>query len=144
MTNIIKNVSSLQIPCEHVESLEEAEKIANELFATLVHHKNGIGLAANQIGVSKAVCVVKVNRPLWFMNPVFTYHNTSEKTISHEGCLSFPDYSIITERYKRIIVHADNFSTQDGMIFDERNTLECVCVQHEICHLMGETMFDYQ
>jgi peptide deformylase len=144
MIDIVTNVASLQTPYGRVDSLDEAKIIADRLFATLSRYPAGVGLAANQIGIVKAVCVVNVSRPLWFANPTFTYYNTPEKTVFQEGCISFPDVTVLTERYKNIIVQADNFLQCNEMIFDEKNILECVCVQHEICHLMGETMFDYR
>ena len=45
-------------------------------------------------------------------------------------------------RYKNIFVLADNLNEE--MAFGPQNILECVCVQHEICHLSGETMFDHE
>jgi len=138
--NIITDVSYLKIKCEPVASYEEAESIANLLFDVLKKSTDGVGLAANQIGINKRVCVINVTRPIWFMNPTFT--NTSPETINfNEACLSFPNQVVITKRYKEILVYAENI--EENMIFGPKSMLECVCVQHEICHLNGETMFDY-
>ena len=43
---------------------------------------------------------------------------------------------------KNIIVTADNHKKQ--LDFGPSNMLECICIQHEICHLNGETMFNYK
>jgi peptide deformylase len=67
-----------------------------------------------------------------------------------EGCLSFPNKSVVTSRHKRVIIEADNHT---GKLFfdysppanspkDYNNTFETACVQHEIDHLDGITMFD--
>ena len=141
MKSIVKDVLYLQQACEKIDSEKEAKEIADELFEILNKNKNGVGLAANQIGINKAVCVVNVWRPLWFMNPSFISAG-SEKVHFNVGCLSFPDSIITTERYRHISVTADNHEKQ--LYFGPWNMLECVCVQHEICHLNGETMFDYK
>ena len=138
--NIITDVSYLKKKCEPVASYEEAESIANLLFDVLKKSTDGVGLAANQIGINKRVCVINVTRPIWLMNPTFI--NASPETINfNEACLSFPNQVVITKRYKEILVNAENI--EENMIFGPKNMLECVCVQHEICHLNGETMFDY-
>ena len=61
--SIIYDESKLSTVCERVDTLEEGERIAKELFKVL-GKSGGIGLAANQIGINKRVCVVNVNRPL--------------------------------------------------------------------------------
>jgi len=141
MLTIIKDIVFLQQRCEKIESLEEAQQIANQLFKVLKNSPAGVGLAANQLGINKAVCVVNVDQPLWFMNPVLKFIN-EEKIQFNEACLSFPKITVTTERYKNILVGADNYT--NFKFFGSHNTLECVCVQHEICHLKGETMYDYE
>jgi peptide deformylase len=141
MTNIIKDITLLQQTCEKIDSLEEAKDIADQLFKILKKSNNGVGLAANQIGINKAVCVVNIDKPIWFMNPALT-PIAEEKVQFNEACLSFPDIIVTTERYKNVLVAADNY--ENFKFFGGHNILECVCVQHEICHLNGETMFDYE
>ena len=41
-------------------TVEEGEKIATELFEILNKRKDGIGLAANQVGIDASVAVVNV------------------------------------------------------------------------------------
>ena len=141
MANIVKDIVLLQQPCAKIDSIAEAEDIADRLFKTLKEYRKGIGLAANQIGINKAVCVINVWRPLWFMNPKFI-PLSEDKVQFQEGCLSFPNAAVNTERFKHIAVIADNHEKQ--LMFGPWNMLECICVQHEICHLNGETMFDYK
>ena len=141
MKNIVKDIILLQQLCKKIDSHNEAKKIADELFNILNNHQNCVGLAANQIGINKAVCVINIARPIWFMNPSFKPIG-NEKVYFNEGCLSFPNITITTERYKNIIVTADNHKKQ--LDFGPSNMLECICIQHEICHLNGETMFDYK
>ena len=137
---IIKDISELKIPCEDVKTLEEGKSIAKQLFEVLRGSKNGVGLAANQIGINKKVCVVNVERPLYFINPKII-SSYGKVQFDNEGCLSFPKDIIKTERKNIISVAADNFN---GISFFscESNLLECVCVQHEIDHLYGITMYE--
>jgi len=101
-------------------------------------------LAANQIGINKRVCVVNVKEPIVLVNPKIV-EKSKEQFIFPEGCLSFPDDKIKTTRHQDIVVEADNhkgklsFSANSKDIND---AFECVCVQHEIDHLDGITMFD--
>ena len=144
ISNIIKdNIDKLKIVSEQV-TLEEGEKISSELFNELTAAGNGVGLAANQIGINKRVCVINVKQPIALINPVIV-EKSEDKFIFPESCLSFPKKHIRTERYVSVKVKADNhegilsFSAESKDIND---AFECVCVQHEIDHLDGITMFD--
>ena len=140
---IIKDKTKLQEKCSPV-SIKEGEEIGVRLLHELRKSENGIGLAANQIGIQKKVCVVNVKEPLVLINPKIV-EKSKEQFVFPEGCLSFPDSKIRTMRHQDIVVEADNhegklsFSANSKDIND---AFECVCVQHEIDHLDGITMFD--
>ena len=141
---IIKDKNKLKTKCEPVSEIREGEDISVQLFKEL--GDKGIGLAANQIGINKRVCVINVKEPLVLINPKIV-EKSKEKFVFAEGCLSFPKKKIKTERYVSVVVEADNhkgklsFSAESKDIND---AFECVCVQHEIDHLDGITMFDRQ
>tara|TARA_R110002020_G_scaffold39217_1_gene116930 strand:+ start:310 stop:882 length:573 start_codon:yes stop_codon:yes gene_type:complete len=141
---IIKDKSKLETPCDIV-SIKEGEEIAVRILHELRNSKTpGVGLAANQIGINKRVCVINVKEPLVLINPKIV--EKSEKTfVFPEGCLSFPKKHIRTLRYVSVTVEADNHD--DKLLFsadskDVDDAFECACVQHEIDHLDGITMFD--
>ena len=140
---IIKDKNKLQEKCSPV-SVKEGEEIGVRLLHELRESNNGIGLAANQIGINKRVCVINVKEPLVLINPKIV-EKSKEQFIFPEGCLSFPDSKVKTQRHQDIVVTADNhegrlsFSANSKDIND---AFECVCVQHEIDHLDGITMFD--
>jgi peptide deformylase len=136
---IVRDKKQLKKPCKPCKHVHEGEQIAKELLSILDSSANGIGLAANQIGHNKRVCVIKVNKPIVFINPVIT--SRFGKTLFNEGCLSFPGDYIITERYTHISVKADNHP-RTIFFSAEKDLLECVCIQHEIDHLDGITMYD--
>ena len=140
---IIEDKTELEIKCSPV-TIKEGEEIGVRLLHKLRQSENGIGLAANQIGINKRVCVINVKEPLVLINPKIV-EKSKEQFVFPEGCLSFPDSKIKTKRHQDIVIEADNhkgklsFSANSKDIND---AFECVCVQHEIDHLDGITMFD--
>ena len=141
---IITEEAKLKLMCEEVKTVKEGEEIGAQLLKELTESENGIGLAANQIGINKRVCVVNVKEPLVLINPKIVDHS-EEQFMFAEGCLSFPGQHIRTGRFAEVTVEADNhegklkFSADSEDIND---AFECACVQHEIDHLDGITMFD--
>ena len=138
-------------------SVEDGMEIATELFNILNERKDGIGLAANQIGIDAAVAVLNVREPIILINPVIK--EQWDEIDYYEGCLSYPKKRFHTKRYKNIIVKSAHL--ESGMYFSgvesskgkgsweesakqdqEQRLLEAVCVQHEIDHLMGKTIHD--
>ena len=140
-------------------TLDEGLQIAKDLFAILAHRKDGIGLAANQIGIDAAVAVVNVREPIILINPKIVSKET--EIPYYEGCLSFPDKGCHTKRYETVEVitaqeegswifsGVDTGDTGKGSWEDDQSkqdrelrTLEAVCVQHEIDHLNGMRILD--
>jgi peptide deformylase len=104
---IITDKSKLETPCK-VVSIKEGEEIGVRLLHELRESKTpGVGLAANQIGIQKRVCVVNVKEPLVLINPKIV-EKSEEKFVFPEGCLSFPKKYVRTERHVSITIKADN------------------------------------
>ena len=140
-------------------SVEEGRTIATELFQILNKRGDGIGLAANQVGIDAQVAVVNVREPLVLINPKIL---SKEVEIPYyEGCLSYPKKGVHTKRYRDVIVsteqsesdwyfsgaeeNSDGKSVWDkgNMKQDQENRiLESICVQHEIDHLNGIVCMD--
>ena len=151
---IVKDIKELNQPCEPCSSVEEGEEIATKLLNYLNESKTGIGLAANQIGINKRVCVI-CREPVVLINPEIV-EKSEEQFVFAEGCLSFPDDYVRTQRHKWVKVKADNHESElmfemwdvkpgdEG--YDKNKFLdyayEVACVQHEIDHLDGITMHD--
>ena len=138
-------------------SVEEGMEIATELFNILNERKDGIGLAANQVGIDAAVAVLNVREPIILINPEIISRET--EIPYYEGCLSFPKKGVHTKRYETVEIKTAQ--VEGTMIFSgcdtgeggqgtwedseheedrEVRTLEAVCVQHEIDHLNGLTI----
>ena len=140
-------------------SVEEGMAIATELFQILNKRGDGIGLAANQVGIDAQVAVVNVREPLVLINPKIV---SKEVEIPYyEGCLSYPGKGVNTKRYRDIVVsteqseanwyfsgaeeNSEGKSSWDkgNLKQDQQNRiLESVCVQHEIDHLNGIRCLD--
>ena len=135
-------------------------EISTELFQILNKRGDGIGLAANQVGIDAQVAVVNVREPLILINPKII---SKEVEIPfYEGCLSYPDKGVNTKRYRDVIISTEQSESdwyfsgaqvpKDGKGSWEKEqsnnedaqlrTLESVCVQHEIDHLNGVICMD--
>tara|TARA_R100000322_G_scaffold54285_1_gene33661 strand:- start:82 stop:714 length:633 start_codon:yes stop_codon:yes gene_type:complete len=141
-------------------SVEEGLAIAEELFQILNQRGDGIGLAANQVGIDAQVAVVNVTEPLVLINP--KYIKKEVEIMYGEGCLSYPGQAIKTKRYRDVIIKTAQ--SESGWYFSgaeipadesrgsweverkkkdsDLRLLESVCVQHEIDHLNGITIHD--
>ena len=141
-------------------SVEEGRTIATELFQILNQRGDGIGLAANQVGIDAQVAVVNVREPLVLINPKII---SKEVEIPfYEGCLSYPGKGVNTKRYRDVIISTEQSESdwyfsgaqvpKDGKGSWEKEqsnnenaqlrVLESVCVQHEIDHLNGVVCMD--
>ena len=143
-------------------TLEEGLIIATELFEILNDRKDGIGLAANQVGIDAAVAVVNVREPIILINPEVV--EVWGEIPYYEGWLSYKGKGIQTKRYENIIIKTEQQENQlyfsgapnpsDGKGSWEKESsdkqdqelrlLETICVQHEIDHLNGMTIMDRQ
>lgn len=122
-------------------TLRQGEMLGRLLLDILKTTSNGVGLAASQIGIQKRVCAINVEKPFFLINPVII--GSFDRVNYNEGCLSFPGQEVITERYRNIAVNADNLPATTFFNGDNATSLlEVVCIQHEIDHLDGITMFD--
>ena len=151
---IVTDKEQLKQICEPCESVEEGEKIGAKLIEELNNSNSGIGLAANQIGINKRVCVINVKEPVVLINPKIV-EKSEEMFAFMEGCLSFPNEVVKTTRHKWVKVQADNHTStlyfsvwnddsEEGYDKDKylQMAYETACVQHEIDHLDGYTMYD--
>ena len=135
----IADKKKLSKACKPCSSVSAGNVLGDRLLEILKEEGDAIGLAANQVGVDAAVCVVNVVKPIVLINPKIV--SKFGRSLYQEACLSFPGDYILTERWTNIMVRATNHRKE--LIFSfEKNPLECVCVQHEIDHLNGVTMFD--
>lgn len=114
--------------------------LKNEMIDFMLAN-NGIGLAANQIGIDAKVFVFgdkKDNATVCFNPTILQY--TQETSDDIEGCLSFPNVYVKVKRPKEILAK-----------FYDENFKECIVkiegysakvYLHELDHLLGITIKD--
>ena len=133
--------------CEPVEEItDEIRTLVADMIETM-DASNGVGLAANQIGVSLKVLIIrpvtmnKDGRAILgeieiYINPKLS--NPSEETeILSEGCLSFPKLYLDIER--PFSIHVDAIDLEGKKISRDLEGFHAREVMHENDHLQGRT-----
>ena len=115
----------------------DAPKIAEEMINDMVKF-NGVGLAANQVGLNGRIFVMKPKsgKPYAVINPTIEGVSATSK-LDVEGCLSFPNLFLYVNRPDKIDV---NFLDIEGknvtMLLED---FEARIFLHEFDHLEGIT-----
>ena len=102
---------------------------------------NGIGLAANQIGLDAKVFVMgdSVENSTMCINPTVLQY-TSDTQDDIEGCLSFPNVFVKIKRPKEILAQYWDENLKECVVKIEGYSAKCYL--HEMEHLLGITMKD--
>jgi len=129
------------IPVETING--EIHHLIDDMIETM-YAARGIGLAANQVGVLKRLCVVDTSGReeksglIVLINPAIVAKEGAEE--SDEGCLSIPGYLPVIKRSARVIVKGLN--REGKAIQFEATGLLARALQHEIDHLDGLLIID--
>lgn len=138
--------------CEPVEIGDKSAKRLAKQMLREMYKDDGVGLAAPQVGVLKRIVVIDTQwpqedekgrpmkkRPLVFINPQIVEHS-DERVKNLEGCLSVPGISCEIERWSWVKVkcYDENFNE----VIREGDGLFGRCMQHELDHLDGITLFE--
>ncbi len=135
---------------------EDLIDLAGNMIDTM-YDANGIGLAAQQVGVKLQICVVTVIfndnsikfnfrldgkqppleliMPMVLINPTINFIS-SHTTLYEEGCLSFPEITGEVERPDQIEVEYQDL--KGAKHFLECDGLFSRVIQHEVDHLNGK------
>jgi len=118
------------------------QTLINDMFETMYHESNGVGLASTQVGEDLRLAVLDVSPdktdPLVLINPEILEYK--DEILMGEGCLSVPGTFEKVTRHNWI-----KFKAQDrqGQWYEkEASGLFAECVQHEVDHLNGYLYFD--
>jgi peptide deformylase len=114
--------------------------LTRDMLQTMYDARNGVGLAAPQVGVLERIVVIDIGRgPLVLFNPRIMTREGKNKEV--ESCLSIPDRSEYIIRAERVSV---SYMNLDGkkMTINGTGTIARV-LQHEIDHLDGILFIDY-
>ena len=133
---------------DRVEDIDfKTIELIKNMFDTM-RNSNGIGLAANQVGVNHAIFVIDVSivegyenyKPMTVINPEITFRS-EEKVFIEEGCLSVPNVRNEIERPSTIIIKYLDSDMKEQSI--EADGLLARVLQHEYDHLLGILFTDY-
>jgi len=115
--------------------------LIKNMIATMFHF-NGIGIAAPQVNTNKNIIIINISKhnlqPLIIINPEIIYKKGM--IISQEGCLSFPNIFIKIKRKKIITIKFLNIEGVTKIL--KVNNLLSICIQHEMDHLNGITLYN--
>lgn len=132
----------------------ELEKLCQDMLETM-YDAPGVGLAANQVGVTKRVLVIDTDyniegeeegeirryvnqNPRVVINPEVI--EKGGKILFKEGCLSVPGFTEEVQRFERVTIkHQD----AKGAFHEiKAEGLLAVAIQHEMDHLDGKLFID--
>jgi len=130
-----------------IETIDDAvNRLIDDMVETM-HAASGVGLAANQVGISLQLAVIDIGEhggegkkhPLVVLiNPEIISQEGS--VLAEEGCLSVPDFRETVKRAARVKVRAKD---RMGKPFEmEAEGLMAKALQHEIDHLNGILFID--
>ena len=115
--------------------------IEREMLA-IMKASNGIGLAANQVGLLRRIFVLKLQdgRELGCFNPYILFGD-NDLINDQEGCLSFPNLWLKVPRHNKITAAYLDNTGKDCII--ELDGIDSRCFQHELDHLDGITFTEH-
>ena len=126
---------------DKIPHYDDLEKFEADMVRAMID-ANGMGLAANQIGITKRFFAIghdtfdtfKKNAIIWNPRLIKT---SEEKVVDVEGCLSFKGIWLKVERPKTVEVQYE--TTQGKTRYARLDGMESKCFQHECDHLEGVT-----
>lgn len=145
----------LRQKADRVEQFRGLQKLADDMLETL-HASNGLGLAAQQVGQTIAICVIDVPpeldvkekggprenpdiaMPLVLLNLEIV--DSSGKITAQEGCLSFPEIFVPIARAEEVTASFDDLGGKRKTI--RARGLLARAVQHELDHLNAVLLVD--
>lgn len=134
------NDPALREVCSPVEpdELEYVKSLIPEMI-TIMNEEEGIGLAANQVGIIKRFFIMKSGESVeLIINPEII--EIGPLRPFEEGCLSIPGTSAKTQRAQQVTLkyRDDTFTEREKNLIGP----EAVAIQHEIDHLNGKLYTD--
>lgn len=139
----------LTTPTKSIKEITlEIKSIIKDLLETM-YDAPGVGLAANQIGLSLKIAVIdieysinnsktKQKNPLVLINPKIV--STEGELYEDEGCLSLPGVSERVKRFQKVTATYLDPNLEQKTIIGEG--LLARALQHECDHLNGKLYID--
>ncbi len=140
----------LHRPCAPVTEFDERlRRLVLDMFASM-READGVGLAANQIGVDARVFVIDCPDARgddvvgYVVNPELTVLGPAEgepaEELTEEGCLSVPGpYAELARAFR---ARVDGVDVHGDPVSIEATGMAARCLQHEVDHLDGTVYVD--
>ena len=129
----------LTTKCATVEVFDkELEKLVDDMFESM-YAANGVGLAANQIGLSRRIAVIDCSvgkdpkAKIVIINPEVIAHEGKQR--EEEGCLSIPGFRENVTRPNKATIRAQDAKGRHFTMEGEGLLARAFC--HETDHLNG-------
>ena len=130
--------------CDFVSKFSNIKLVIENMFDSM-YEAEGIGLAANQVGLNMNLFIIDVTHTdeaedthVFINSEILAYNG--EKTFFQEGCLSLPGIALDVERPEKIVL---KYQTVDQEWHeDEFEGLLSRAIQHEMDHLNGIFIVD--
>jgi peptide deformylase len=115
------------------------QQLIDDMIETM-HDAPGVGLAANQVGVSLRIAVMQVpgDDVIVLVNPEIVRRSGTREC--EEGCLSLPGYKGVVPRSEKVVVKGLDRSGKPVRI--HADDLLAEIIEHECGHLDGQLYFD--
>jgi peptide deformylase len=122
------------------EILSDEMQVFFEDMAKTMFKKDGVGLAAPQVGRNIRVVIINFkDKPLTMINPQILSRSWAKK-LGEEGCLSVPNVFGMVNRHRRISV---SFLDEKGQVKKlNASDMFARIIQHELDHLDGVLFID--
>ena len=130
--------------CKSFSQFSDIQLVIENMFDSM-YEAEGIGLAANQIGLNMNLFIIDVTHTdetddthVFINSEILAYNG--EKTFFQEGCLSLPGIALDVERPEKVVL---KYQTMDQEWHeDEFEGLLSRAIQHEMDHLNGIFIVD--
>ena len=113
----------------------DAEKITADMYEIMKKY-DGVGLAANQVGLDAQIFIMGEDKPMTIINPVITEVSANQVEMT-EGCLSFPGLFMNIKRPDAVGVKYLDTQQKECMI--KLEGFHARVFLHEYDHLQGIT-----
>ena len=136
--------SVLRKKCQKVNNIDESLVTLTDNMIETMYAASGLGLAANQVGVSSDLFVIDVGAqkekrdPVIIINPTITA--SEGEVIDEEGCLSIPEVFAEVKRAQHVEVKG--YDLKGNELRYEAEGVLARAFQHEMDHLNGVLFWD--
>lgn len=134
-------LSSVTHPCTEGDSKSDLSTVIHEMFE-MMEESDGVGLAANQVGISKRIFVYDTGEGDrgFMINPNMRYKN--DGTAYHkEGCLSVRGVGVNVPRFNKVKMSYYDLDWNKHQL--EADGFFARVLQHEFDHLHGITIVSF-